>query len=262
MVENNMDILGVRVDNFEKKEILEKIESFLREEKFHQIATVNPEFILTAQRDDEFKKILNSCDLNVADGVGLKFAFWRFGKNLKTRIAGADLADEILRITSINNYKIFLIANKSGLSSWEETRAAILRKHPNLEISGIKLNCHSERVKRVEESNEKELDPSTSLRCAQDDIINYDIVLCAFGAPDQEKFLHSLKTLKDSKIRLVMGVGGTFDFLTGEIQRAPKWLRNLGLEWVYRLMQEPKYRSRRIFRAVVIFPLKILINKK
>ena len=76
-------ILGVRADNLSSQEILEKVNFFLEENKFHQIATINPEFILRAQKDQEFMNVLNVCDLNVADGMGINFAFWRQCKKLK-----------------------------------------------------------------------------------------------------------------------------------------------------------------------------------
>lgn len=237
-----MDILGVKIDNFSKREILQKVESFLVEEKFHQIATVNPEFILKAQEDEEFRNIISDCDLNVADGVGILFAHLRFGKILKARMAGADLVEEILKLAERNNHKVFLVADANALSSWEETKVAILKKYPSLEIFGTNFD------KRL---------PFASYQLPATD---YEIILCSFGAPAQEKFLHSLKSQKDSRIRLAIGVGGSFDFLTGKIKRAPKFLRIIGLEWLWRFAQEPKYRARRIWKAVVIFPIKILFN--
>lgn len=237
-----MAILGVKIDNLSKKEILEKVSDFLTEDKFHQIATVNPEFILTAQKNAKFKNILNNCDLNVADGVGLKFAFWKNGEKLKARIAGADLFEEILKIASINNYKIFLVANSRGLSGWEETRDVILKIYPNLEINGFKV------------------EPLKFQGLTIDLINNYNIVFCNFGAPFQELFIDSLKSLENAKIRLGMGVGGSFDYLTGKIKRAPVLMRKIGLEWLWRLIQQPK-RIKRIWNAVVIFPIKIIFNK-
>ncbi len=256
-----MKILGIKIDNLDKKEILEKIESFLRSDKFHQIATVNPEFILTAQKDKEFKNILNNCDLNIADGVGLKFAFWRCGQKLKARIAGVDLMWEILKIANDRGLSIFLAADKNGLSGWEETKDAILRKYPGLKISGKNINhaCHSERSdSEVEESTCVKI---RSLDYARDDSIkNYDIVFCNFGHPHQEKFIYSLKSQKYDNIKLAMGVGGSFDFATGKLRRAPLWVRKIGLEWLFRLIQQPK-RIKRIFNAVIIFPVKIIFNK-
>jgi N-acetylglucosaminyldiphosphoundecaprenol N-acetyl-beta-D-mannosaminyltransferase len=238
-----MDILGARVDNLEKKEILEKIEVFLAGDRPCQIVTVNPEFILEAQRDEEFKNILNSCELNIADGIGIKIAFWRFGEKLKTRIAGVDLMEKILQIASNRGLGIFLVVNKNGLGTWEETRDAILIKYPNLKIGGSNMekfgNCYLE-IGNCEK---------------------YEIIFANHGAPFQEKFLHSLKNQKNDRIRLAMGVGGSLDYLTGKVQRAPKWMRKLGLEWLFRLWKQPN-RFQRIFNAVIIFPIKIIINKK
>lgn len=237
-----MHILGVRIDNLEKKEILEKIESFLTGNKPCQIATINPEFILTAQKDEEFRNILNSCDLNVADGIGIWFAFLCFGKYLKTKIAGVDLMEGILQIAEKNDKKVFLVACSGGLSTWEEMRDAILKKYPRLQVSGANL--------------------SSNIIGYELPVVDCSIILCSFGAPHQEKFLHSLKSRENGNIRLVMGVGGAFDFITGKLGRAPFWIRKIGLEWLFRLVQEPKYRFKRIFNAVIIFPIKIIFYKK
>lgn len=252
-----MYILNTRIDNLNEEEIIEKVREFLDSNNFHQIATVNPEFILTAQKDQEFKNILNNCDLNAADGFGIKLAFWRKGERLKTRIAGADLMQEILKIASEKNLGVFLVASDRGLSNWEETRNAILKKYLNLKISGINYNCHSE---SFEESTKNGLDPST---IAQDDKYNISqayIVFANLGAPFQEKFLHSLKNQENAKIRLAMGVGGSFDYLTGKVRRAPVLMRKLGLEWLWRLIQQPQ-RLKRIWNAVIIFPIKVTFNK-
>lgn len=236
-----MKILNIKVDNLSKKEILQRVAGFLVEDMFHQIATVNPEFILQAQKDEKFKDILNSCDLNIADGIGIWFAFLRYGKFLKARMAGADLMEEILSLASINNQSVFLATNHKSLSTWEETRAVILKKYPNLEIIGTKID---------NETTNQELKT-----------INSEIILCSFGAPNQEIFINSLKNLKNSKIKLAMGVGGSFDFLTGKRKRAPKCIRHIGLEWLWRFLQEPIYRAKRIWQATIVFPIKIIFNK-
>lgn len=238
-----MHILGVRVDNLNASEIENKISGFLNEAKFHQISTINPEFILEAQKNSEFKDILNTSDLNVADGVGIGFAFWRFGKILKTRLTGADLMLEILRMAEEKNLKIFLAARKGGLSSWEETRNAILENFPGLEIDGMNLDCHS--YNSV---------PTLDSRMHGND--KY-ILFCNFGAPHQELFINRVKC---DTIRLAIGVGGSFDYLTGKIRRAPKWMQKFGFEWLWRLILQPK-RIGRIFRAVIVFPIKVVFNK-
>jgi len=232
-----MHILGVRVDNLSESEIENKISGFLAEPKFHQIATINPEFILEAQKNPEFRNILNASDLNVADGMGIRLAFWRGGDKLKTRIAGADLMLEILRMAEEKKLKIFLAVNKDGLSTWQETCEAILKICPALDISGDNIDTKNALYKI----------PDTS----------YQILFCNFGAPFQELFINRVKC---DTIRLAMGVGGSFDFFTGKIQRAPIWMRRLGLEWLWRLILQPK-RFGRIFRAVIVFPIRVIFSK-
>ena len=89
--------------------------------------------------------------------------------------------------------------------------------------------------------------------------MNYEIVFCNFGMGYQEKFLYSLKNAKNAKIRLVMGVGGGFDFIMGKVKRAPLILRQIGLEWLWRLIQQPQ-RIKRIWNAVIIFPIRVILN--
>lgn len=232
-----MNLLGVKIDNLTKKEILQKVEFFLSENKFHQIATVNPEFILEAQKNAEFKNILNSCDLNIADGIGVKMAFWRFGKHLKCRLTGADLMEKIIRLAYKNKLNIFLAASKEGLSSWQETRKAILELYPDLNIDGDDIS--------IKDKNYQILSSSCQ------------ILFCNFGAPHQENFI---KRQNNDRIKLAMGVGGSFDFLTKKVRRAPYFWRLLGLEWLWRLILQPR-RLKRIWRAVIVFPIKVIFNK-
>lgn len=239
---NEYKILGVRVDNLKKREIIEKINIFLEEDKFHQIATVNPEFILEAQSNQNFKNILNNCALNVADGFGVRCAFWRFGKHLKLRMAGADLVLEILKIAEQKKIKIFLAINKNGLSSFEEIKKAILKIYPSIQIEWASLEKNT--VHRLLFADS----------C---------LLFCNLGAPTQEFFINRVKC---DKIRLAMGVGGSFDFLTKKIRRAPLFVRIIGLEWLWRIFQPQQWefkkkRLKRIWKAVVIFPIKVIFNK-
>ncbi|KKQ51033.1 MAG: Glycosyl transferase, WecB/TagA/CpsF family [Parcubacteria group bacterium GW2011_GWD2_38_11] len=245
-----MEILAVRIDNFSKKEILEKIEFFLTEPKLHQIATVNPEFVLRAQKDLEFKNILNKADLNVADGVGIWYAFFRYGDRLKNRIAGADLMEMILEIADEKSLKIFLAVNKDGLSNFNEIASALKKKYPSINFVGGEFDS-SHQSSVISDPDEIKKDDRLLMT---DDCI----LFCNFGAPFQEKFIFAQKP---AKIRIAMGVGGSFDFVTGKILRAPLWMQKIGLEWLWRFLQEPKYRLKRIINAVVVFPIKVLFNK-
>lgn len=227
------------MDNLTRDEVLEKINLFLDEEKFHQIATVNPEFVLEAQKNLEFKNILNSTSLNVADGVGLNLAFWKKGGKLKYRMTGVELMDEIIKIAQARNLSVFVACLDRGLSDQKAVKTALEGQFEGLKVGGA------------------DIDPISGYN---DEIKQYNIVFVNFGAPEQEKFISSLKNQKDSKIRLAIGVGGSFDYITGKLKRAPKWMRQVGLEWLFRLIQQP-HRIKRIRNAVIIFPIKILFSK-
>ncbi len=235
------NILGVRIDNLTYTEIIKKVNFFLTDAHFHQIVTVNPEFILEAQKNLFFKKIINHSSLNIADGIGIKLAFYYLGKKLKKRLTGIDLMLDILKIASLKKIPLFLVVNKQGLSSFEETRLAILKLYPQLKIDGITIN------KKTAISSYKKLKFSSAT-----------ILFCNLGAPDQEFFINSQK---NANIRLAMGVGGSFDFLTRKVKRAPVFMRKIGLEWLWRLLQQPK-RLKRIWRAVIIFPITIALRKE
>ena len=233
-----MDLLGIPISRLKREETLEKVKQFLSEPAWHRIATVNPEFLVLAERDDVFRQALLDADLCVADGFGVVLAGWFFGEPV-TRFPGADLLDEILKIADEKKLSVYLAIRKDGLSSDEEIKSVLLQKYPNLIIDGMELD--------IKVGHTSYVIPHTS-----------NIVFCNFGAPDQELFLESLRNNPGS-IRLAMGVGGSFDYLTGKQKRAPKILRALGLEWLWRFILQPK-RFKRIWNAVVIFLLLVFLS--
>jgi N-acetylglucosaminyldiphosphoundecaprenol N-acetyl-beta-D-mannosaminyltransferase len=241
MIEN-IKILGVRIDNFSASEI-EKIISDIfgaaPNQKF--VTTLNPEILLKAHRDENYRNILNSADLNICDGFGIKLASFLKEKKIKARFTGADLVDFLLKLAEKKGEKTLVIVAKNSLSSPAEIEKAIARKYPNLSakseyFSPGQNNFSNGIIKQAE------------------------IVFVNFGAPDQEKFIFENRK-KFPNAKILIGVGGTFDFLTGKIRRAPRFLRAIGIEWLWRLMQEPK-RFRRIWNAVIMFPAVSLLEIK
>lgn len=230
-----MHILGIPIDNLTREEILARVELSLDEPKFYQTATVNPEFLLEAEKNKDFRAALEQCDMRIADGFGITLAFLFKGKKLKYRFPGSDLMEEILQMAERKNLSVYLAIKKDGLSSYDEIKSSLLKKYPRLKVNGADIDS------KIHDSRFMILD---------------SIVLCNFGAPAQELFLSQLRNT-GQKVRLAMGVGGSFDYLTGKLERAPRILRSLGLEWLWRLIQQPK-RWRRIWKAVIIFPIRIL----
>ena len=229
----NLKILGVRIDNFSIPEIKERLLSALEKvsgQKF--VTTLNPEILLKAHRDEEYRTILNSADLNICDGFGIKLVGALKGKKIKARWAGADLVDFLLREAEKRKLNIFIVSAKNSLSAPSEIEQAIGRKYPNL---SAKTEYYSPGQNILENGIIKRA----------------EIIFVNFGAPDQENFLSESRE-KFPRARILIGVGGTFDFLTGKMSRAPRLMRSIGLEWLWRLFEEPK-RFRRIWNAVVVF---------
>lgn len=227
-----MELLGVPLTDDSREDILAEVRKYLKEPTFHRIATINPEFLVLGKKDQSFKDSLLAADLSIADGFGIVLAGWLRGKKI-TRIPGADLVHDILALAEKNGHSVFLAIKKDGLSPYEEIRQALLKKYPRLNIGGLEI--------AVSDLKNYQL-PATS----------YQLVLCNFGAPEQEIFLESLRS-NPGNIRLAVGVGGSFDYLTGKLKRAPKIMRFFGLEWLWRLILQPK-RWKRIWTAVIIFP--------
>ncbi len=243
MSENKtIKILGVKIDKLTTKEVLEKIEEFLLSDKQYQIVTLNSEMILGAQKDEEYFYILNNADLSVVDGSGLKFAGLAIGNNLE-RTPGADLTKKILRIAQNKKLKVVVLNWSGGLSGKENIEKVLAKKYPELKF--------------VVENIEKDFTDFTKTEnFARLRKFEPDILFVTLGAPYQEKFIyHNLNKIPSAK--LALGVGGSFDFISGKIKRAPLIFRKLGIEWLWRLIMQP-WRWKRIYNAVIIFPCKFI----
>lgn len=228
-----INILGVNLIVTNKTEIKNYLRAALFGHKARQIVTPNPEFLLAAQKDKAFWRILNNADLAVPDGFGLKCAAWLKGVNL-TRFPGADLMLEILKLAESQKARVAIVNWQNGLSSEQEIKQVL-----HLRFSRLNFVIKSLPKKDI-----------------ADDLVwlkNFGpkILLVNFGAPEQDKFIANIKNSLPS-LKLAMGVGGSFDFLTKKRARAPKFFRALGLEWLWRLLIQPS-RFKRIFNAVVVF---------
>lgn len=235
-----MKILGIDIDTLTRKETLARVRTFLDKPGFRRIATVNPEFLVLAEKDNAFRETLLTADLRIADGFGITLAGLFQGRYIP-RFPGADLMEEILSIANEQKLSLFLAVRRDGLCTYEEIRAAVIKKYPHIIIDG--------------ENIAESVFESCKLHAT-----NCKLIFCNFGAPEQELFLESLRN-NPGTIRLAMGVGGSFDYLTGKQKRAPRSLRAIGLEWLWRLILQPK-RFKRIWNAVVIFPTKVIFSNK
>lgn len=274
-------IIDVKINRITTKEVLEKIKFFLLSDKQHCIVTLNPEMIVEAQENIKFKNIINEADLVVPDGIGILWALdilkhiispdkrgWGVKKNVKKsqvfiftlfkllfnskyrrnilrcRTHGIDLIYKICELENIKNKKIFLLGAEEGIA--EKAAKVLSQKYDHLNIVGAE-----EGIKMNQESGVRNDDLIQRINRAKPDII-----LVAFGAPKQEIWIYeNLKKLPS--VKLAIGVGGSFDFISGKIKRAPLIFQRLGLEWLWRLVREPK-RIKRIYNATARFGWMVL----
>jgi len=250
---SRVKILSIPLDRVTKAQALDKIKTFIDSGQPHQVTTVNPEFIVEAQTNSEFRSILQKADLSLADGFGATVAARYLGQPLPERIPGADFVDDLMNQAAHNHWKVFLLGGQSGVAALAAQK--LKQRYPNLVIVGAHEGIIIEYKHNSYLFNDRE---TTKLI---DSIVlkKPDILLVAFGAPKQDIFISRYKT--QLNIPVMIGVGGTFDFIAGKIKRAPTLFRNLGLEWLWRLIQEPK-RFKRIYKAVILFSLKVILSPK
>lgn len=241
-MQDKLEILNIKIDNLSPQEILRKCDDFLLSGNQHYITTVNPEFIVAAKTDEEFKKILNFSDLAVADGVGLVYAAKLFGEKLK-RNTGVDLMINLCEFAEQKNCSVYFLGGEETIAA----QAAELLKNnfPKLIISGAESGG--------EIINPKDDDEELLTRINDN---KPDIIFVALGQIKQEKWIY-YHLDKMPSVKIAVGVGGSFDYISGQISRAPLFMRKAGLEWLYRLILQPS-RIRRIINATVIFPWLIL----
>ena len=235
-------ILGVKVDKIDSQKVLDKINDFLLSDKQNYIVTLNSEILLEAQKDEEYFHILNNANLSILDGSGPKFASLITGNNIK-RIPGADLTEKILQIAESKKFKVAVLNWSRGLSKKEKIKKALINKYPDLKFI----------IENIERDFTNFTETKSFIHLQR---FESDILFVALGAPDQEKFIyHNLS--KIPSVKLALGVGGSFDFISGKIKRAPLIFQKLGIEWLWRLIIQPK-RWKRIYNAVIIFPYKFI----
>jgi len=232
-------LLGVPIDVLNSNELKRLILQLLNRRQAH-IVTPNPEFLLLAQKNQEFFTVLKQADLAVPDGIGLKFAAWLKGVNLR-RYSGANLVNFLLRLAYHKHLRVAVINWQGGLSNDEDISQALRQRFPHLKF----LVCSIDR--------EEQKYDVLRLRAFKP-----DIAFVTLGAPWQDTFIRCYLLPDIPKLGLAMGVGGSFDFITGKTRRAPKLLQFLGIEWLWRLLLQP-WRWKRIFNAVIVFPLTVLI---
>lgn len=236
--------LGVRLDELTRHMAGKKALSFLDGNSQYKIYTPNPEMLVKAYNDKGFKEVLNKADLNICDGKGISIC--SFG--VMQSIPGVDFMLDICKMIEKRGEKVFLLGS-GDLKVVKRTALNLIKVFPNLTISDFHEGT------QVIENKDGSLwvgELTNNLVLERIKRSQADILFVAFGHGKQEKWID--KYLKDlPNIKIAMGVGGAFDFISGEVERAPEIMRSFGLEWLWRLKKDPK-RWKRIYNAVIVFP--------
>jgi len=213
------------------------------------IVTANPEILLFAKRDPAYAETLAKADLRIVDSIGLKLLGFLRGKRL-ARTTGVDLSEALVAWAHETGQAVGFIGGRNpGTAS--RAYAKMAQKYPGLK--GYAEHGGSIAITGEGDDANDEARRRLTLQSP-------DILLVAFGHPKQERWIERYASDFPS-LKAVVGVGGTFDYWSGAINRAPKWMRVVGLEWLYRLIKEPK-RWKRIWDAIVVFPMLALFHKK
>ena len=235
-------ILGIPIHDVTPSETLDLIGGYVTEKTPHQICTVNPEFIMTAQNDAEFRRVLNQSTLNTPDGVGVLWAARRRGQRFRERVGGSDLVAQIADRAAVTGWKIFLLGAAEGVAV--QAAVKLQQRYPTINIVGTFAGSPA-------------FDQEDSI-VARIQSAAPDILLVAYGAPRQDKWL--ARNLARTGAAVGIGIGGSLDHIVGKQKRAPKWVQRLWLEWLYRLIQEPRRWRRQL--ALPRFVWRILAERQ
>ncbi|WP_074515483.1 WecB/TagA/CpsF family glycosyltransferase [Selenomonas sp. WCT3] len=219
-----------------------QVQDYMDEKQNVLIATANAEMIMRATHDKELRDILNDAALVVPDGAGTVWAAHHLGHDMPERVAGFDLAQELMRIAPQKKRRVFFFGSAPGVAEKAKAKAEAL--YPGIEIVGVRNGFFTEK-------DEPEI-------IAQIKAAKPDLLLAALGVPKQEKWLYKHKA--ELGVPVSIGVGGTLDVMAGVMKRAPLWMQKAKLEWLFRGMLQPKRAGR--LMALPKFVLKVHAAKK
>lgn len=238
-------ILGVLFDNVTMAKAIEAIERMVASRQPHYLVTANVDFVVQAQEDVELRRILFDAHMVLCDGTPLVWASRLLGNPLLERVAGADLVPLLLGVAAEKGYRVFFLgATSESVAHAVENQKRI---HPNLIIAGF----YSPPFNKLLEMDHEEI---------QRRILEAkpDLLFVSLGCPKQEKWI--AMHYRSLGVPVCAGVGATIDFLAGTVKRAPVWMHHLGIEWIYRLLQEPRRLFKRYARDLWVFGWKIILQ--
>ena len=237
-----VNILGVDVDAVTMAEAVDVVRRAMDTRAGVMVATANAEMLMRATHDEELRRILNASALVVPDGAGTVWAARHLGHAMPERVAGYDLAQELLRCAPAEGRRIYFFGSAPGVA--EKAKAKAEQLYPGIEIVGVRNGFFSPADNAA---------IIAEIRAARPDLL-----LVALGVPKQEKWIAA--HLAELDVPVAIGVGGTLDVMAGVMKRAPYWMQRAKLEWLFRGLMQPKRAGRLL--ALPKFVLKVHASRK
>jgi N-acetylglucosaminyldiphosphoundecaprenol N-acetyl-beta-D-mannosaminyltransferase len=225
-VNDRVDVAGVPIDRIDMDGAMARLRAALRHRRQVQVATVNMDFLVRAQRHPELRAVLGRTELNVADGMPVVWLSRLVGRPVPGRVAGADMAPLLVAEAAASGASVFLLGGEHGVA--EAAVARLTRLHPGLRIAG----WHEPPRARLDEMDNDRLVEMVVESGA-------DLLLVALGNPKQELWIDRYRD-RLSGVSVAIGVGCVFDLWAERVHRAPAWMQRAGLEWLHRLVAEPR----------------------
>lgn len=237
---NRMSFMNTYIDNITMEETLAYIDTLIRRNQKSYVLFSNVDCLVKIEKDKELKEIFDNADLNLADGKPLIWISKLYKTLIKEKVSGSDLFPLLCKMSSEKKYKIFFLGAAEGVAA--KAADNLVAKYPELLITGTYSPPFGF------ENDEKEITHILSVVKDADP----DILVVGLGCPKQEKFIY--KYHKELSAPLSIALGASIDFEAGNVKRAPKWMRNVGLEWLYRITQDPK----RLIKRYLVDDIKII----
>lgn len=232
--------MNTNIDNLTMAETLHEIDKLIQKKNCSYVVTPNVDHIVRLEKDEELQKVYKNASLILTDGKPLIWISKWYKTPIKEKISGSDLFSKVCELAANKNYTMYLLGAAEGVA--DTAARNLMKKYPGLNIVGTYSPPFGF------EKNEQEMNKIKT----QIQEVHPDILIVGLGCPKQEKFMYY--HCKELGVPISFGLGASIDFEAGNIKRAPKWMSNHGLEWLYRFSKEPK----RLFKRYFVDDLKII----
>ncbi len=230
---NESRVLGVKVHTLTFEQTINRIQQYIEGRKPRMVITLGTEMVMMAQKNEEFISVVNGCDLICADAVGIVWALRRKGFPIEEKVAGIDILEKLCSLSGTKGWRLYFLGAGEGIA--EEAVQNLQKRYPDMIVAGVSHGFFTDDDAIVEK-----------IRASSPDIL-----FIALGSPKQEFWF--VKHGEKLGVPVGIGVGGSFDVLSGKLKRSPQWMIKFGLEWLYRLYLQPWRWKRMLVLPLFVF---------